>query len=635
MTESRQMKTIIAVFILLFLNLSPSFAVTLDESFTKIVLDNNELLVYVDNNNTTTLEEILSQGHHYFAKGDKNSFPYSSASVWSRTTLTNSTDSQLSLYLINDFVAHDEVDIYLIRNGRSNEEYIFGDTREVPKEAILNRFANIHINLDKSETLEIVARYHSTTPISIKMTLLNEQEYASFAIADLSIWGIFIGITLALAIYNFMMFFSLKNSAFLFYVLHSLTNLYNTLTSSGHIYAFLSPLFPLTYLGISYKVTPSLAIIFMSLFIITFFELKDTINWLYKLNLANACLFGALIVSLYFFYISDSLIIHNQLSALLLPISLLIMLFSAIVIAYKRLFSGGYFLLGAGIFFTTMFTYVLYYTGFIDFSSSIIYALPFGMAAEAILFSMALGQKIKNIEAERFENALLVEESNKFNSTSSLLAGILHQFKQPLIYLGSEVLNLKTERFKAKAQDTETDKILDHMEEHISGMNELVGNFYSFYSQEAKVSDFALENAIAKVLDLLDSSIKAYGIIIDKNCHDIRTRTNEKTLTQILLIILENAITALKERNIERPTIYISCIIDERVEINISDNAGGVASGDIDKIFNIHYSKKQSKGLGIGLSLARKLAEDKLNGSLVVNNDSQGACFTLAFLQGK
>jgi len=629
------MKTLITAALLLFFSLTSSWALTLNKNFTDIILDSTELQVYVDKDNLTTVEKLINRDHHYFATGDKNSFPYSNASIWSKATLTNHGDGRLSLYLINDFAAHDEVDIYLIKNGTISREFFFGDSREVPHKSIINRFANIHINLEKNETLEVVTRYHSTTPISIKTTLLNEQEYANFAIKDLSIWGIFIGITLALAIYNFMMFLSLKNIAFLFYVLHSLTNLYNTLTSSGHIYAFLSPVIPLSYLSISYKITPSLAVIFMSLFIITFFELKERVNWLYKLNLANACLFGALIISLYFFYISDNLIIHNQISAMLLPIALILMLISALIIAFKRLFSGLFFLFGAGIFFTTMLTYVLYYTGLVDFSSSIIYALPIGMAAEAILFSMALGQKIKRIEAERFENALLVEESNKFNSTSSLLAGILHQFKQPLIYLGAEVLNLKTERFKAKAKATETDRILNHMEDHISAMNDLVGNFFSFYSQEAKISVFKLENAFNKVLDILDSSIEAYGIRIENVCQDIRIKSNEKTLTHIFLILLENAITILKERNIEQPTIYISSKIGSQIEISIRDNAGGVAAENIDKIFNIHYSNRQSKGLGIGLSLARKLAEDKLNGRLVVNNDDQGACFTLTFLQGK
>ncbi len=614
------------------LGLSPAPALTLDQGLTRAVLDSSQLQVYVDRDSATPADEILSGGERYFETGAKNTYPYSAGTIWTRVSLTNGSDQPLTLHLLNDFVAHDQLDLYLIESAKLIKAYRFGDTRQVAAGEVINRFANVHIELAAHQTLEVVTRYHSTSPVHIKMILLDEAGYARFAVTDLSIWGIFIGALLALAIYNLMMFASLRNVAFLYYVLNSLTNLYNTLTGSGYIYAWLSPWLPLPLLNLSYnKIAPPLGIIFMSLFIISFFELKKRCFWLYRMNLANAVIIAILLISLPLFHFSEKLLVYNWISSLLLPLSLLVMLVSALVIAWKKLFGGVYFLLGAGLFFVATLCYILYFVGLTDFPSSIIYALPLSRAAEAIFFSMALGKKIKMIEAERLENALLVEESNKFNSTSSLLAGILHQFKQPLIYLGSELLNLRAARFKAGLGDHQTERSLEQMEAQVTAMNTLVGNFYSFYAQQTRVEKFALRSAIDKVTGLLDSSLRAWHIELRVNCDADTIRSDEKALTQILLILLENAIAVLQERQVEHPQIRIDCRSGAQVEILVSDNGGGIVPGDIDKIFNLHYSKKQARGLGIGLSLARKLVEDKLDGRLSVKNHPEGACFFLTF----
>ena len=626
------MKAFLVACLFVLFGLSPAQALSLNLGFTKIVIDSSELEVYVDNANSMPANEVLSQPGRYFTKGSKNSYPYSTAAVWTRVRLTNGSDRPLRFHLINNFGAHDQVDVYLLRVGGLSGPHLFGDTRPVAEDEVINRYVNVHVELAAGEALEVVSRYHSTSPVKIKMILLDEQGYVSYAVKDLAIWGIFIGVILALAIYNLVMFASLKNVAFLYYVLNCLTNLYNTLTSSGHIYAWLSPWLPLSLLNLSYnKIAPSLGVIFMSLFIISFFEMKKKSLWLYRLLQANAAIIAILLISLPFFYFSESLLVYSLMCSVLLPLSLLVMLVSALVIAWKRLFGGIYFLFGAGAFLAATICYILYFVGLVDFSSSIVYALPLSRAAEAILFAMALGKKIKTIEAERLENALLVEESNKFNSTSSLLAGILHQFKQPLVSLGTELLNLRTERFKKGTADIKTDHSLGHMETQVAEMNGLVGNFYSFYAQDAGVDEFSLAGAVAKVRDLLEPSLKAYGISFQVTCGDRRIRSREKALTQIMLIVLENAVEVLAERKVRQPTIWLDCLSTDQVVLRIYDNGGGFKAGNIEKVFNIHYSHKQTRGLGIGLSLAKKLAETRLNGSLTACNEQSGACFVLNF----
>lgn len=627
----KRMRTLLLALLLVLVSLGAVQAVMLPAGFGQATLDHHDQHAYIDSSNTLGIEEVLARKDTLFTPADRNTFPYTNATIWTFATLTSQADNPLPLALLNPFAAHDEVDIFLVSNGKVIRHYLAGDTRAIARGTVLNRFADLHFTLQPHSSLQVVVRYHSTTPVSIKMTLLNEEHYSSYAIRDLTIWGIFIGISAALCIYNIMMAISLRNCAFLFYVLHALMNLYNTLTASGHVYAFLSPLLPLPLLNLSYKLTPSLAIIFMLMFISTFFDLKGKLPRLHRVNLVHAGIFCCLIVSLIPLTLSGNLLLHNRISALLLPVSLLLLIFSAAVIAWKRLFASGYFLVGTVTFLTPMLTYVFYYTGLVDFSPVVTYALPVGMAAEAILFAMALGKKVKQIETARLENAWLVEQSNRFNSTSYMLAGVLHQFKKPLVHLGAETLNLRTTRHKAGIDDLQSEQILERIDDTIADMSALVGNFYNFYSQQTTIDTFSLDSAIEKVLGILDSTLKARGIVVTTASDAGVIRTSEKVITQILLIVLENAIDALQERKTREPVIAISAQTKKQVEITISDNGGGIKNDEVEKIFNLHYSKKQSKGLGIGLALAKNLATDQLGGTLTATNTGHGACFKLQF----
>jgi C4-dicarboxylate-specific signal transduction histidine kinase len=106
--------------------------------------------------------------------------------------------------------------------------------------------------------------------------------------------------------------------------------------------------------------------------------------------------------------------------------------------------------------------------------------------------------------------------------------------------------------------------------------------------------------------------------------------SNEKVLNQILLIVLENAISILVERKTDNPVIHIAINKnDKHTNIIITDNGGGILESDINKVFTMHYSKREDKGLGIGLALAKRLIKDKLNGKIELQNTENGASFKL------
>ena len=606
------------------------FALDVNEKIEKLTISSDHLLTYIDKDQSKSFQEILANQDQLFLHVKKNIFDYTTDAVWTKLRLDNKEESQLQLYLLNNFVALDEVDVYLVKNDTLYDTFFFGDMRAVNNTEILNRFTNVKLTLEAKEHVDIFIRYTSTTPINTSLQLFSESFYERFIFKDFTIWGFFVGISLALILYNLMIYLSLKEKAFLFYVLHVIANIYNTLTRSGHIYALLSPIIPNELLDITYKISPSLGVIFMCLFIIYLFDLKKNIVWLYRINVMVIYCTTFFMLSLVFFYNEKTILGYNAILAILVQLSLVFMLFSAFVIAYKRLSGSLYFVCGTGILIFSILLYALHFSGFINLGIWSIYVFAFGRIFDIVFLSMALGKRIKLIEQQRLENALLIEQSNKFNSTSYLLAGILHQFKQPVIHLGSEVLNLQALYYKKNQEDKKEEGILKNMESQVANMSALVENFYSFYSSKSQKSNFNLKHTLSKTLSILHASLSAYKIDIKQTYDVLHTTSDEKILSQICLIVLENAISALVERKINHPMIDIHVSKKESLtHIVISDNAGGIKEKDINKIFTVHYSKRENEGLGIGLALAKNLVENRLGGKINVENNESGASFSI------
>jgi len=102
----------------------------------------------------------------------------------------------------------------------------------------------------------------------------------------------------------------------------------------------------------------------------------------------------------------------------------------------------------------------------------------------------------------------------------------------------------------------------------------------------------------------------------------------ENEFKHVLINIINNARDALNINNIKNGKIEIE--IDNN-KIKISDNAGGIPEGIINKLFEVNFTTKEStNGTGIGLFMSKKIIQ-KISGEIEVSNIPNGAEFTISF----
>ena len=70
--------------------------------------------------------------------------------------------------------------------------------------------------------------------------------------------------------------------------------------------------------------------------------------------------------------------------------------------------------------------------------------------------------------------------------------------------------------------------------------------------------------------------------------------------------------------------------LSKNVIVTVQDNAGGVDEENLEKIFEPYFTTKgSSQGTGLGLYMSKMIIEKNMNGSLTVENTTEGALFTV------
>jgi len=101
---------------------------------------------------------------------------------------------------------------------------------------------------------------------------------------------------------------------------------------------------------------------------------------------------------------------------------------------------------------------------------------------------------------------------------------------------------------------------------------------------------------------------------------------------QVWIIIINNALDQLQKiENYEDREIRINCFTKEKkVYILFHDNAGGINEDMMDRIFEPFVSDKPEGGMGVGLSIAKRIITEQ-NATINAYNDEKGATFEIIF----
>lgn len=247
----------------------------------------------------------------------------------------------------------------------------------------------------------------------------------------------------------------------------------------------------------------------------------------------------------------------------------------------------------------------------------------------------------KRIEDEIKKNTKqqhMIMQQNKLAQMGEMIENIAHQWRQPLAQINSSIILIDAILEKHNFKDTLVENKLTEIESLTSYMSKTISDFKNFFNPNKKKTIFNVEEAIQKASDILKGLINSHHIQIEINIEkDLKINSYLGELQQVILIIINNSIDAFIHMNIHFPKILINAYTDnESLVIHIEDNALGINSDLLDKIFEPYFTTKhKAQGTGLGLYIAKMIVENSLLGFLSVENKQNGACFTIKIPKGE
>ncbi|MCH7403642.1 7TM diverse intracellular signaling domain-containing protein [Belliella kenyensis] len=252
----------------------------------------------------------------------------------------------------------------------------------------------------------------SNEPIVFEVSVISEEGFHSMNYKKSMIVNIYIGIMFALFLYNFILFFLIKDITYFFYSIYILfIALAQTSLMGYSYYYFLGmnvKLYELSIIGFS-AISGMAGISFMRLFLKT----KDYTPVLDKFLKLNIIVYLAAFV----FRLFGSLSFSYKLTDVSGLMVIVLFGFSATRIARKGYRPAAYFIIGWLFFFIGLLIFILQSNGIINVTMVANFPMLLGTAMEAILLSLALADKInvlkKEKEDEQMERLRMLKENEK------------------------------------------------------------------------------------------------------------------------------------------------------------------------------------------------------------------------------
>ena len=215
-------------------------------------------------------------------------------------------------------------------------------------------------------------------------------------------------------------------------------------------------------------------------------------------------------------------------------------------------------------------------------------------------------------------------------SLGEMSAGLAHEFKNALATLHGYAQLLQN----AKLGDDARAEAADALLHEVRGLSEMVTSFLNF--ARPKPPDFAdvpLEPLLGQCAEDLRALFDERRISLSIKGEFAEVRADERMLRQTLLNLLRNAAEAIPDdANARRVTV--KCLRERDAQgnawarVEVADTGAGIAAEDLQRVF-IPFFTTKSKGHGIGLALAHRVATDH-GGTLSASNTQEGgALFTL------
>jgi len=234
---------------------------------------------------------------------------------------------------------------------------------------------------------------------------------------------------------------------------------------------------------------------------------------------------------------------------------------------------------------------------------------------------------------ERMQHQQFLIQQSKLTEMGEMIAGVAHQWNEPLVELSAIMQDMEFcfnsgEMDRVKMKEFVRDSIIQ-----IQYMSQTLKDFRNFLKPSTRKTLFCAKKALSEVLEIIGRPI--FYAHIDLSITYLKEEGifpvygYENEFKQVLLNVINNAKNKIVKT---RKGSKIMIEVDREIihtKIVISDDGGHILEKIIGFIFDPYFTTSKN-GTGLGLYMAKMIIEDKMGGSIrVQNNGNSTVEFTI------
>ena len=225
--------------------------------------------------------------------------------------------------------------------------------------------------------------------------------------------------------------------------------------------------------------------------------------------------------------------------------------------------------------------------------------------------------------ADQRERLSYIEKQSAWQEMARQVA---HEVKNPLTPMKLMMQNFER---KFDPNDPNNETKVKNLSGVIIGQIEVISRVATAFSEFAQLpkrndEEINLNREIRNVLTIFSDE----NIFIHANHDNIMMKIDKDYLARIIINLVTNASQAKADNRKSVINVDIEKI-EKRIKIIVNDNGVGISPDKLEKIFDPNFTSKNS-GMGIGLTMVKRMVED-YNGTItVVSEVDKGATFTIS-----
>lgn len=242
---------------------------------------------------------------------------------------------------------------------------------------------------------------------------------------------------------------------------------------------------------------------------------------------------------------------------------------------------------------------------------------------ELTLLANAFNNMVKKLSQQRMELAI----AQRAIVWADVAKKVAHEIKNPLtpIQLSAEML---LKKYRSSVSDSEVfERYINNILRNALDITSIVNEFSKFAQLPKPVFEeidlVKLLKDIVEVRKEINFDI-GYKFICDLSSYHFMC--DKKQMHQMLNNVLKNSEIAMKEQVSNKKILVILEVQPRAVQIIIKDTGPGFSKNMINKLIEPYVTTRAS-GMGLGLSIVKKIAEEHF-GEIKINNDKGGGAVT-------